>query len=106
MDDDLHFIIYESIWANVNIEIKSYIREKYLIDKYGDNDEEHIDYIYILEYTKDIESLKKIIIETNPSLDEVVIITIKDIPEYFNSLIPKNIKIKDKFNLVFIYSFD
>lgn len=106
MDDELPFLIYASYWSTANEEIKIYIRNNYLIDKYGNNDEEHILFVCITEYTNDIDSMKKKFIEINPTLDEVVIFTIKDIPEQLNSLIPKNIKIKNMFYALLIYCFD
>jgi hypothetical protein len=106
MDDELPFLIYGSDWSTANQEIKTFILDKYLIDKYGNNDEEHINFICISEYINDIESIKKKFIEINPLIDEIVIFTIKDIPEKFNSLIPKNIKIKNKFYVLLVYSFD
>jgi hypothetical protein len=106
MDDELPFLIYDSYWSTANQEIKTFIRDKYLIDKYGNNDEEHINFICITEFTNDMDSIKKKFIEVNPLIDELVIFTIKDIPETFNSLIPKNIKIKNMFYVLLIYCFD
>lgn len=104
--DDLPFLIYQSYWYDANEEIKSFIRNKYLIDKYGNNDEEHIHYMCITEYTNNIDSIQRKFINLNPLIDEIVIFSINDIPEKFNNLIPKNIKIKDRFYVLLIYCFD
>jgi hypothetical protein len=104
--DELPFLIYGSFWSTANEEIKTYIKNNYLIDKYGNNDEEHILFICITEYTNDMDSMKKKFIEINPTLDEVVIFTIKNIPKKFNYLIPKDIKIKNMFHVLLIYCFD